>query len=182
MSDEKQASASVHPNSVAGRGLRLLALSALACFAVVFGAGVAPVNASGEVRAYDNDELFSQLDADQSGSLTVDEISSFRPSGGNVTSLTEAQKAELIALLDVDGDGSISRSEFDDRIDEAMEGGLGNWMVGCGWDEPGSDACYDNRCTRVSDCWNQCNVECRPTQPCTIHGKEYTAGNYCDLY
>ena len=145
MSDEKQASASVHPNAVAGRGLRLLALSALACFAVVFGAGVAPVNASGEVRAYDYDELFSQLDADQSGSLTVDEISSFRPSGGNVTSLTEAQKAELIALLDVDGDGLITRSEFDEAmegIDEAMEGGLGNLMAGCGWDD---DACYDKK-------------------------------------
>ena len=140
MSDEKQASASVHPNAVAGRGLRLLALSALACFAVVFGAGVAPVNASGEVPAYDYDELFSQLDADQSGSLTVDEISSFRPSGGNVTSLTEAQKAELIALLDVDVDGSISRSEFDDRIDEAMEGGFGNLLFGCGWND---DECYD---------------------------------------
>ena len=140
MSDEKQASASVHPNSVAGRGLRLLALSALACFAVVFGAGVAPVNASGEVRAYDYDELFSQLDADQSGSLTVDEISSYRPSGGNVTSLTEAQKAELIALLDVDVDGSISRSEFDDRIDEAMEGGFGNFFAGCDWND---DFCGD---------------------------------------
>ena len=145
MSDEKQASASVHPNSVAGRGLRLLALSALACFAVVFGAGVAPVNASREVPAYVYDELFSQLDADQSGSLTVDEISSFRPSGGNVTSLTEAQKAELIALLDVDGDGSISRSEFDEGmamegIDEAIEGGLGNWLIGCDWED---DACYD---------------------------------------
>jgi hypothetical protein len=137
----------VHPNSVAGRGLRLLALSALVCFAVVFGAGVAPVNASGEVRAYDNDELFSQLDADQSGSLTVDEISSFRPSGGNVTSLTEAQKAELIALLDVDGDGSISRSEFDEGmamegIDEAIEGGLFNWIAGCDWSD---DACYDEK-------------------------------------
>ena len=145
MSDEKQASASVHPNSVAGRGLRLLALSALACFAVVFGAGVAPVNASGEVPAYDYDELFSQLDADQSGSLTVDEISSFRPSGGNVTSLTEAQKAELIALLDVDGDGLITRSEFDEAmegIDEAMEGGLGNLLVGCDWSD---DACYDEK-------------------------------------
>ena len=147
MSDEKQASASVHPNSVAGRGLRLLALSALACFAVVFGAGVAPVNASRKVPAYDYDELFSQLDADQSGSLTVDEISSFRPSGGNVTSLTEAQKAELIALLDVDGDGSISRSEFDEGmamegIDEAMEGGLFNWMAGCDWSD---DACYDEK-------------------------------------
>ena len=145
MSYEKQASASVHPNSVVGRGLRLLALSALACFAVVFGAGVAPVNASGEVRAYDNDELFSQLDADQSGSLTVDEISSFRPSGGNVTSLTEAQKAELIALLDVDGDGLITRSEFDEAmegIDEAMEGGLVNWVVGCDWSD---DACYDEK-------------------------------------
>ena len=142
MSDEKQASASVHPKAVAGRGLRLLALSALVCFAVVFGAGVAPVNASGEVPAYDYDELFSQLDADQSGSLTVDEISSFRPSGGNVTSLTEAQKAELIALLDVDVDGSISRSEFDDRIDEAMEGGLGNLLAGCGWDD---DACFDEK-------------------------------------
>ena len=143
MGDEKQASASVHPNAVAGRGLRLLALSALACFAVVFGAGVAPVNASGEVPAYVYDALFSQLDADQSGSLTVDEISSFRPSGGNVTSLTEAQKAELIALLDVDGDGSITRSEFDEAmegIDEAMEGGLENLMVGCGWND---DACYD---------------------------------------
>jgi hypothetical protein len=132
MSDEKQASASVHPNAVAGRGLRLLALSALVCFAVVFGAGVAPVNASGEVRAYDNDELFSQLDADQSGSLTVDEISSFRPSGGNVTSLTEAQKAELIALLDVDGDGSITRSEFDEAmegIDEAMEGSVPQFLL-----------------------------------------------------
>ena len=143
MSDEKQASASVHPKAVAGRGLRLLALSALACFAVVFGAGVAPVNASGEVPAYDYDELFSQLDADQSGSLTVDEISSFRPSGGNVTSLTEAQKAELIALLDVDGDGLITRSEFDEAmegIDEAIEGGLGNLLAGCGWSD---DACYD---------------------------------------
>jgi hypothetical protein len=132
MSDEKQASASVHPNAVAGRGLRLLALSALACFAVVFGAGVAPVNASGEVRAYDYDELFSQLDADQSGSLTVDEISSFRPSGGNVTSLTEAQKAELIALLDVDGDGLITRSEFDEAmegIDEAMEGMVPQFLM-----------------------------------------------------
>ena len=145
MSDEKQASASVHPNSVAGRGLRLLALSALACFAVVFGAGVAPVNASGEVRAYDYDELFSQLDADQSGSLTVDEISSFRPAGGNATSLTEEQKAEVVALLDVDDDGSISRSEFDEAmegIDEAMEGGLGNLLAGCDWSD---DACYDKQ-------------------------------------
>ena len=145
MSDEKQASASVHPNAVAGRGLRLLALSALACFAVVFGEGVAPVNASGEVRAYDYDELFSQLDADQSGSLTVDEISSSRRSGGNATSLTEAQKGEVGALLDVDGDGSISRSEFDEGmamegIDEAIEGGFGNWIYGCDWED---DACYD---------------------------------------
>ena len=96
-----------------------------------------------EVRAYDYDELFSQLDADQSGSLTVDEISSFRRSGGNATSLTEEQKAEVVALLDVDDDGSISRSEFDEAmegIDEAMEGGLGNLMVGCGWND---DACYD---------------------------------------
>jgi hypothetical protein len=152
MSDEEQASASVHPKAVAGRGLTLLALSALACFAVGFGAGVgagygifhedvAPVNASGEVPAYVYDELFSQLDADQRGSLTVDEISSSRPSGGNATSLTEEQKAELVALLDVDGDGSISRSEFDDSIDEAMEGGLGNWLAGCDWND---DECYDN--------------------------------------
>jgi len=76
----------------------------------------------------------------------VDEISSFRPSGGNVTSLTEAQKAELIALLDVDVDGSISRSEFDDRIDEAMEGGLGNLVAGCGWDD---DACYDEKASAL---------------------------------
>lgn len=51
-----------------------------------------------------------------------------------------------LALLDVDGDGSISRSEFDEAmamegIDEAIEGGLFNWMAGCDW---GDDACYDD--------------------------------------
>ena len=39
----------------------------------------------------------------------------------------------------MDVDGSISRSEFDDRIDEAMEGGLGTFLAGCGWD---ADPCY----------------------------------------
>jgi len=78
MSDEKHASASEHPKGVAGLTLLVLALSALACFAVGLGAGIgagygifhkdaAPVYASGEAGA---EEWLTVLSADN-GTMSV---------------------------------------------------------------------------------------------------------------
>ena len=90
------------------------------------------------------------MDADQDGRLRVDELVAGAKASWNTT-LSDEDTMHILQLLDADGDGAITRSEFMDRIDVTVnEGGLGKIWIGCNWRD---DSCYDEKCTEFNDCW-----------------------------
>jgi len=109
---------------------------------------------------YDASETFyNRLDADQDGRLSVDELVAGAKASWNTT-LSDENTMRILELLDADGDGAITRSEFMERIGTAVsEGGVGNVWVGCDWDD---DACYDDKCSQFDACWFTCSLEDGP--------------------
>ena len=149
--------------------LFLIVVCSLVCLVVGFGAGVGTgagiwkdgSSSSGVMSPGDSllaqnltalEAFFDRVDSDQSGLINASEVASGAKSSWNTT-LGEDDQDRMLSLLDEDGDGMISRSEFLNQIDEAVEGGLGNSWVGCGWN---NDTCYNQRCTLNSACWFSC--------------------------
>ena len=95
-----------------------------------------------DVQSVDSaDDIFSRLDVDGDGVLTLQKLGANASTNGTLGALSEENAARVLELLDSDGDGSITRSEFVDRLEDAVEteGGLGNLIQGCGWSD---DECY----------------------------------------
>jgi hypothetical protein len=100
------------------------------------------------------DDIFASLDVDGDGMLTLQKLGANATTNGTLGALSEENAARVLELLDSDGDGSITRAEFVDRLEDALEteGGLGNLLAGCSW---GDDACYDDQFKTQTGAYDQ---------------------------
>ena len=114
----------------AGRGTRkvLIACVLVLCVAIGIGIGIGIgagiwKDGSSSTTQGDLEALFRRVDGNQDGSISVDELAAEIAATTDV-SFNDTDKAKIESLLDIDGDGVVSREEFLDNGDQVVEAGL----------------------------------------------------------
>ena len=116
----------------AGRGTRkvLIACVLVLCVAIGIGIGIgigAGIWKDGSSSTTpvqgDLEALFRRVDGNQDGATSVDELAAEIAATTDV-SFNDTDKAKMLSLLDIDGNGVVSREEFLDNGDQVVEAGL----------------------------------------------------------